>query len=427
MSEALMYAGQYQIDAIEILQPNGLSLDIRDQVQQVTIYEDLFSPFMSGNIICGDSVDLPSYFMNSGADLLRLRLSTPTIAKEQWIDRYFHIYRLADRAVINSRAQTYIYYFVSQESIVDTSHNISKTFRGRGNDIVKSIMANNIGSSVPVNSSSTTNDITYTSNYWSATKNITYICDHSIAEDKTPSFLFFENRAGFQFKPLTELAKAKPFMEFKATDHITEVNTAEFGAGNISKNLSMDYSAILTLSMKVTYDYEKDKRNGMLNSRMFTFDLKTKKLSDTTFNLNQDTRPLLNPNRFYTKELIDASYRGTHGSVMLHNQAHTGLYNGVGDGSDFAYKQKRISLLRQFQQHKIEITVLGRTDYTVGMTVSVDSNRLGNITKDMSANEIQDPLISGKYIVAAVCHRFGRDGVHQCTLELIRDSIGAKL
>lgn len=425
MKEYLERAGQYLIDAIEVLQPTGKALDVRDQVQQVTLYEDLFSPFMSGNLVCIDSVDLPSLFLNAGADLLHLRLRTPTLEKENVIDRYFHIYKMSDRTELSDRSQTYILHFVNKDSIIDSSINISKTFRKKGETNIGDILKKTMNSDMPFIASPTTNDVIYTSNYWSPLKNIAYNCDHSIAQDKTPTFIFFENRYGYNFAPVTGLTKAKTFKKFKASDHVAEINNSPFNLGKVTRDLEKDYATIMKVAVDVTYDYEKDKREGLMSSRLFSFDLTTKKLVDTTYNMNQETRDLMNENRFYTKQLVNTSYTGAYSSVILTGNKHTKLYNNTNDVTDLSFKQRRISILRHFQQHKIEITVFGRTDYTVGMTVDIDINRLKKFTKDNKSEELPDPLLTGKYLVSAICHRFDREGKHESTLELIRDSIGA--
>lgn len=424
MSDVLNVAGQYSIDAIEIIQANGLAIDVRDQVNHITIYEDMFSPFMSGNLIMVDSTDLPSYFLNAGTDILHLKLYTPTIDKKLWIDRYFHIYKLSDTVDISDRGQTYIYHFVAIENLLDTTTTISKTYRGPGDAIVQKLVKETLKSTRPVTTAAVANDVNYTSNLWCPTRNIAYIADHSLSSDRIPSFMFYENRTGFQFQPLTSIAKSDVYMKFDASDYVADVKKGNTkGAGTMTRNLEKDYSTILKAQFDLTFDYERDRSNGMLSTRMFTFDLTAKKLSDTTFNMNSDTHSLMNPNRFYTKTVIDSSYNGPNSSVMMFNQRHNALYNNTKDVSDFAYRQKRISILRQYQQHKIEITVFGRTDYSVGMTVDVDINRMQKLTREMSSSQIPNPLVSGKYIVSAVCHRFGRDGKHETTMELIRDSI----
>lgn len=413
VSTKLLQAGQYSLNAIELIQPSGYALDIREQVEQLTIYEDMFAPFMSGNVVMLDTFDLPSILMNAGTDLLRISIHTPSIPHQHYIERYFHIYKMSDRTKISDRSQTYILHFISTESLADSSSNLSKTFRGTGSSNIGAILKDPIGSSIPFNASGSSNDVIYTSNFWSPTKNINYNCEHSVADDGGP-MVFFEARSGFQFKSLTGIGTKAVSASFQ-TDNLVR---------NKVRNLELDYASILDLTMPITYDYMKDKSDGLMSSRMFTFDFTTKKLYDKTFNSNTDKRARMNPNVFYTPTVIDQSYRSDRSSILLHGQRHFGLYTGVSDASDAQFKQKRIAAFRQYQQHRIEITVFGRSDYTAGMTVDIEAARLRQLVQDTSKDQILDPMISGKYIASAVCHRFTRDGIHECTMELIRDSIG---
>lgn len=424
MSNLLNVAGQYSIDTIEIIQNSGLTLDISDQINHITIYEDIFSPFMSGNLVMVDSTDLPSYFLNAGTDILHLKIYTPTIEKRLWIDRFFHIYKMSDTIDISDRGQSYIYHFVAIESLRDTAITLSKTYRGNGDEIIRKLVKETLLSSRNITTAQVSKAVNYTSNFWSPTRNISYICDHSLAGDGSPSFMFYEDRSGFQFQPLTTIAKADIYQKFEASDYVSDIKLPpQLGDGKVTHNLNKDFRTILKVQIDLTFDYEKDRSNGMLSSRMFTFDLTTKKIRDVTYNMNSETRSLLNPNRFYTSSVADNSYIGPNSSVLVMNQRHNKLYNNSGDVSDFAFRQRRISLLRQYQQHKIEITVFGRTDYSVGMVVFVDINRMKKLTREMSSSQIPNPLLTGKYIVSAVCHRFARSGKHETTLELIRDSI----
>ena len=423
MSETLLFAGQYHLDSIDIIQPNGVAIDVREQVLQITIYEDIFSPFLSGNLVCVDTADLPSLLLNAGADLLRLSIWTPTIEKSKRIDRYFHIYKLSDRVEVSDRSQSYVFHFVSQESIVDTSFNFSRTFKDNGSANVQTILDKGLSSKVPLVTEPSMNNVIYTSNNWSSTKNIRYNCENSLAADTTPSYVFFESRNGFEFQPITMLSKKEPINKFFTSNHIATVKTEGISAGNVVPDMLLDYSTILSMTAKVNYDYQKDKSNGLMNSRQFAFDLTAKTISDTTFNANSDDRARMNPNRFYSKQVIDTSYRGSVGSVILNTQRHSNLYDNSGDTTDATFKQRRISIMRQFRQHVIEIEVFGRTDYTVGETVDTEFNKLKFISQETQAKDISDPMFSGKYLITAVCHRFTRDGKHICKLELSRDSI----
>lgn len=425
MNETIAFAGQYTLIAAEILQPNGgLNLDIRDQIQHITVYEDLFSPFMSGNLVILDTVDLPNLFGSAGADLLRLKIKTPSLKKEHTIDRLFHVYRLSDREQDSERSQTFVYHFVSVESLFDSNKNISKTFRGKAEDTIKKILEKDIGSAAPFNSDGTVSDLTYTSNYWSPVQNIIYCCDLAVSSaDKTPDFLFYENRDGFNFKSITSLSKEEIKFTFVTDNSLSKIEGEGVNAGDVVKDLDTDFRNIAMVRAPLYYDYIKDKAAGAFSTRMFSYDFTSKKITDTTYNTNQDSRKKLNERQFYKKALIDASYLGVNSTIKLNHSHHFKLYDNTKEVSDFASKQQRISILRQIQLHKIEITVLGRTDYTVGKTVETKINMLRQFDKESSDKEIYDTLLSGKYLITAVAHRFDREGKHECTLELSRDTV----
>ena len=50
-SSTLRYAGDVSIDKVTITTSKGLYQDITAQVLNIQIFEDLFTPFMSGNLV----------------------------------------------------------------------------------------------------------------------------------------------------------------------------------------------------------------------------------------------------------------------------------------------------------------------------------------------------------------------------------------
>ena len=111
----------------------------------------------------------------------------------------------------------------------------------------------------------------------------------------------------------------------------------------------------------------------------------------------------------------------TANSMVINYPKYYGAFNGFTDVSNSGTLQKRISQLQQAQSTKLEISVFGRTDYTVGMKVSVSLNRVQPISKGDDDKDIKDTIFSGNYLVSAINHYINRDR-HECTLELIKDS-----
>jgi hypothetical protein len=95
-------------------------------------------------------------------------------------------------------------------------------------------------------------------------------------------------------------------------------------------------------------------------------------------------------------------------------------FSGFTDATNYRNSQKRASLLLAAEANKIQITVPGRCDYTVGQKVKVTLNKMEPLSKDDL--DVTDKMFSGYYLISAVNHYITRD-MHECNMELIKDSL----
>ena len=72
------------------------------------------------------------------------------------------------------------------------------------------------------------------------------------------------------------------------------------------------------------------------------------------------------------------------------------------------------------QANRLDITVMGRIDYTVGQKVSVTLNKIEPISKEDT--DVVDKMFSGYYLISAINHYIDRDK-HECNMELIKESL----
>lgn len=426
MSDKLSYSGQFVIDNLDWIQPNGLALDIREHFEQITIYEDIFAPFTSGNIIMRDTLDLANLYLRAGLDMLRLRIYTPSIPEEFVIDKFFHIYKIDERDDTSDRSLTYLIHFISKENVMDQATKISRTFKGTAPELANTIAYDYLqidkdpikARDIIVDPSN--NVIQYTSNFWTPTKNLSYIAERAIGEGNLPSYLFFENRDGFNLREMTSFAsKDEPIMQaWNQSNYIADVTKD----GQIIKDFAKDYISVQELNVHVNYDHMKDMQTGLIQTRVYSYDFITKTFRDRTANINDSELPLLNAQRFYSDTIVQSA--GPMGGALFTGFSHFNLFDGAGSNSSAIDTfHKRNVIMRAYQQHKIEITVFGRTDYTVGKKASFEANKMRNFNAGTDAVSIIDNLLSGDFIVSAVRHRFSRDGFHEAKVELMKDSI----
>ena len=96
-----------------------------------------------------------------------------------------------------------------------------------------------------------------------------------------------------------------------------------------------------------------------------------------------------------------------------------GNFNGFEDVTNAKSFQQRISTMKLAEANKLDITVPGRTDYTVGQKVGVVLNRIEPFS--VKDKDTTDKMFSGYYLIAAINHHVDREK-HECHMQLIKES-----
>jgi hypothetical protein len=411
----LQFAGDVSIESLKITAPSGLYQDITGQVLGVQVFEDLFSPFITGSIVVKDSLDLVNLFPFIGEEHLDMKISTPALKKGNF-DYQFSITKMTNRTMVGDKSTTYELHFISIEAIIDINTKISKSFSGKCSDIVYKLLnekSTGLQTKKKINVEETFNSTKYTSNFWSPIKNINYVADTSANLNQSPSYTFFENRDGFNFLSLEYLYLGEVYQEFRFDNYTRDVRNN----GSSSRNISEDYKRIKEIKIPVGFDYITRNQDGLYGSRLYTYDITTKRFGDETYNMlkDYDSAKHLNKN-----PLVSAKAVYGYNTNIITMPKYTESYSGSGDVTNAKTIQRRISLMAQINTSKIEILVPGRCDYTVGMKVLLDLYKVEPLTHNDTDN--QDKMFSGNYIIAAINHIIDRN-THECNIELVKESL----
>lgn len=411
----LQFAGDIAIEKLQIIAPSGLYQDITNQVVGIQVFEDLFSPFITGSLVVKDSLDLINLFPFIGEEQLIMKLSTPAMKKGNF-DYKFAITKMTNREMIGDKSTIYELHFISKESLIDINTKVSRSYSGKCSDIADKILNDKdfkFNVDKKINIEETFNSTKYTSNFWSPVKNLNYVAETSANKNQSPSYLFFENRNGFNFISLESLYLAEPYQEFRFDNYIRDVKPK----GSSSRNVSEEYKRIKEIKIPIGFDYITRNQDGLYGSRLYTYDITTKRFGDATYNMikDYDSAKHLNKNPL-------ASAKAVYGynTNIITMPKYTESYSGSGDVTNAKTIQRRISLMAQINSNKIEILVPGRCDYTVGMKVMLDLYKVEPIKYNDTDN--QDKMFSGNYIIAAINHIIDRN-THECNIELVKESL----
>jgi hypothetical protein len=414
-SKPIRFAGDVSIDKINIVTSAGVYQDITAQVINVQYYEDLFSPFITGSLIIKESLDLINVLPFAGEELVEIEITTPSLERGNIKGKYY-IYKLSNRELIGDRSMVYQLHFISTEAVVDLNKKISKVFSGKISDIVdKFIVDKTIGleSTKALFAEPTSNNVKYISNYWTPVGNIQHLVEQATNRNKVPNYVFFENRDGFYFISLDTLYTADVYQNF-VYDKYTRDDLKNSGS---IRNIEEDYKRISSITIPTGFDYMDRIANGMLSSRAFSYDVTKKTYTAKQYNMFDkfSSQQHLNKNAVSSDKAI---FRAN--STQMTVPRSFGNFNGFGDVTNFKIIQERTSLIKLADSNKIQITIPGRCDYTVGQKVSIALNKIEPISKQ--DDDVTDKMFSGNYLISAINHYIDRNK-HECHVELIKDSL----
>lgn len=417
--DILRFAGDVNVEKIVInSRITGNSFNVANQLIQINIYEDMFSSFITGELTFKESYDFVNAFPFVGEEELELKISTPTIEKEDGgvISGKFYIYKLSDREEYAERNVIYTAKFISIEAIKDVNRRISKAFSGKISDIVAKLVAEEgLVSDKNLILEKTVNDTKYVSNFWTPTRNINYLTEQAYNSNKFCSYVFFENRFGFNFISLDALNFAQPIQTFEYSNAGKYISPQ----GGSTRVIAQDYSRVSGLKIHKNFDYLDNAMSGVYGSTLYNYDYVTKKYNKLQYSYLDDFYEQVRLNK---NPISSSNIPVAFDSTIIGTTSHNSIFTGFGDISNVPYIQSRISRMAQAESFKVNLNVSGRIDYTVGQLVKLNVFKNEVVRGDDDIDDNLDKVISGFYLISSINHIITRER-HDCSMELIKDSM----
>ena len=385
---------------------------------EVQIFEDIFSPFITGTITITESFDLINKLPLIGEEFLILDLTTPGFEKR--IKGRFYVFKCSEKVAIRDKLSGYTLSFISIDAVNDLNIRLNNAWSGFCSDIAFRLIAKDkagVQTEKPINIEDTINGIKFVCNNWSPVKAINYVAEKSVNKDGISSYLFFENRDGFNFVSLHTLYQGNTIQDFIFDNY----ERTETNVGDTIRDAEQDYRRIITMSMPSGFDFIDRLSKGMFTSNLTSYDMVTKRFKRQYFSYLEEFNKIPHLNKFplNSTEVVSAP-----DSLVYNKIKHTAMHNGFDDVSNSDKFLFRLSALANTQGFKLRVETLGRTDYTVGKVISLKTFRLESVND--KSNDLVDPTYTGKYLISAVKHNIGGN-THTCTLELIKDSLSEGL
>ena len=144
----IQYAGEYIVDECLLCTVGGLELDLRDQLANVTIYEDIFTNSITGSISFVDTNNLTANASIVGQEKLKLVLVTPNASDDtsrdmaiNFSDQPLHVYQIKSSVNVNDRTKTFELAFTTNEIMRNNRIRVCQSYTGEpAKEIIKKVI-----------------------------------------------------------------------------------------------------------------------------------------------------------------------------------------------------------------------------------------------------------------------------------------------
>jgi len=417
--EQLKFAGDFNLRDVKIGSARGEIYDVFNFVVDINIFEDIYSPTMSGNLTLNDAQDLINLLPMIGEEKLLISFQTAGTSDDDGLfEQEFYIYKMTDRKYTAERAIQYTLHFVSFETVRDVNNKIGKGYTGNIDDNVKVIFKKELQSEKRLTVEETKNTCAWVSNYWSPFTNLNFLTKRAISKQTGgANFLFFENNRGFYFVSIETFLEQAPKAQFVYDNNTRDPSKG--GGGGSQRDLGDALGRITTFEIKTAYDYLTRIQSGMYKSRLITHEIFTKTYNIQTLDYQEEfpKHNHLNPYPLSTKAIPAKTF----GFLDTQPRALETFSNFKTDRMKNWYLKNTMSMA-ELNAFCIDITVPGRSNLCVGDVIEVVFYRPTPIGAKDTEEQIMDKTFSGRYLIGALCHNLNREK-HEIHMTIYKDSL----
>ena len=430
----LQYAGEYDITQCKILTTSGKQFDILPVVQDIVIFESIFTQSITGIITILDTTDLVNNGPIIGEEKLQIKLLTPQVnEKPDTIIDYtktpLDIYKIGGLRGDGEKASVLSLHFASQEVYKNAISKISRSYKGSCSDIVDKIFRDkeylDSDKEITIEETNGLRKIVFPS--MKPFKAIDMLCRQSNSKNfkDSPSYLFYETTKGYNFRSVDGLCSQEPKMTYE--ENVPD--RVEGGVKNVDVNLRT-INEFAVIGPRNTNDniYE-----GMLSSNIKIHDIYNKKINYFTYNyfdefdkdIHLEDKPYISESKDKLSNKGLADYSNAMNFVTI-----TSNGKSFDEPDNYPYApddlekivMRRNSRLRQFQNSiTLNMMIPGNTFIKAGDVLEIKIGASSTVT-----DRTNDPNYTGKYLITKIRHNFNnskKDVRHTINMTVVKDSV----
>jgi hypothetical protein len=410
---------QFKIKKLAIVSKIG-PIDISGIFEELNIYDCIFNPCMTGNILIKDSIGLTNKLSFDGSEVLVVEMGKTD--KEAVIMKTFRIYKQTQRKSINLSSEIYLLNFVSEEFILSQQTRIAESFKETYSKVVEKILKDKLG--VKNNMMGYFEESEGIRNVLIPNKKpfdaITFCSKRALNKTLSPTFLFFENKIGYNFVTLSTLISNKP------------VHNINFQIKNLADDKDELMGAI-KYEVVSQFDLNKSITSGLYAGTFIGYDLITQSIGIKTSNFDSLYGKNAHANKTPNIGIV-TNKLGLKNTEMYDSKVVVFPMDAFGENSAYIkenspssidtandtynYKLQRGASFRNILNQRLKVLMPGNFDLTSGLTANL---LIPSRSEKARGVDDIDHSLSGKYLIVAARQMITYHK-HETIIEVATDS-----
>lgn len=427
----------FLIKELSLVFTNGQKVDLSSIFDELNLFDNIFTPCVSGNILITDAQNISEKLKFDGSGQhTKLKViidKGPEKVNTLRYEKEFVIYSLTNRKNNNLTSQSYILNFVSEDFIFSEQQKISQNFKGLYSEVVKKILINYLkvsdkkskenngkGGIGLISPTQMNQDFIITN--LTPFDAINWITKRSLSANyKNPDYLFYETQQlGYVFAPLRHLINIEP---------VFKIN---FNPKNIGEDLDQEFFGARNFKVLSQFSMLETIRDGSQAGRFLGFDTLSRisKLTqiETVYGnkqLQRGEKPNLidgtsksgrKYNRMYDSRLVTYPFSIPRKTISYIKENNPVLSTVIDNTEEYVFQRKAV--FSNLMQRRLQLTMPGNFGLFCGTTVNL---KLPNYSIK-SDDKDYDKTLSGNYIITATRHIIRYDR-HETLIEIATDKI----
>lgn len=424
MSLSLTKSTQFRINELSIVTKGG-PIDISVIYEEINLFDSLFLPVMSGNILISDSVGLSSMLLFDGSESILIDISKSAGSDIASFKKAFRIYKQSDRRADGLNNEKYILHFCSDELMFSDTQKITQSYDDTYGKIVEKILEDYL--KVPQGEAGgifedTTGIRNIVVPNLKPIDAINWIAKRCLDENQAPNYLFFQNLAGFNFASLSKLL---------TQEEILDIN---FELKNQSKGGPWkEISSARAFEVVKQSDSITKQRSGVNAGQFIGFDPLTRTSAKKQISYGDVYATMKNANENpNTSEIIGRD--GIKNTEAFESKKVMSMFNTAQQFSKYIKEKtpeilsklenqenwvfQRKSIVENLMAKRLKLVMPGNFQLTSGFNVYVNAPVLG---KKFTSDDNEDKSLTGKYIIVASRQIIGYEK-HETIIEVATTS-----